>query len=159
MQGNLLPALCAGTLAFLYFLRFKARENKHVVDYLKLAGIFMLVPATYIAVAIPFICTFLAFIFLLDRLIIRNTMNKTTQIIVFSLMALFCLSFLVYAFIKADEAKEADKARVEADEQRLEAEKLKDEAEKLQEMALSEAANAQKQARLAEQALADCQSK
>lgn len=83
-------------------------------------------------------------------------MNKTTQIIVFSLMALFCLSFLVYGFIKADEA---DKARIEAEARRLEAERLKDEAVNLVKEARLAEAEAQRQIKLAEQALTDCQSK
>ena len=70
-------------------------------------------------------------------------MNKTTQILTFSVMALMCLSLLVFAFIKADEA---DKAGMAAEEQRIEAERLKDASIALQQKVLDQVA----QARVAE---------
>lgn len=66
-------------------------------------------------------------------------MNKTTQIITFSIMALMSLSFMIYAFIKADEAEKA------AYLSRQEAEQLRDEALVLQEAAQESAAEAKRQ--------------
>ena len=69
-------------------------------------------------------------------------MNKTTQIIAFSFLALMSLSFLIYSFIKADEAeKSSEEARV----YQKEAEALRDEAVSLMEMAQEAVAEAKKQ--------------
>lgn len=154
--GSWLPALMAALLVFIYFQRFKSREDKHWVDYLKMIGVLALLPATYFeTILTSLIATFLAFIYLLDRLIIRRQMNKSTQIITFCIMGLLCVSLLIYSFIKADEA---EKARIEAEMQRQEVEKLRDRAVELQAMAEEAAAQASAQAALAAQALADCES-
>lgn len=154
--GSWVPALMAATLSFIYFQRFQAREDKHWVDYIKLAGVIALLPATYFES--PFtvlIATFLAFIYLLDRLIIRRQMNKTTQIITFCIMGLICVSFLIYSFIKADEA---EKAMIEAETQRAIAQEQMQRAEEMQAKAEEAAAEARRQAILAAQALAECDS-
>ena len=153
--GSWLPALMAALLAFVYFQRFQTREEKHWVDYLKLAGVIALLPATYFESPLTaLIATLLAFIYLLDRLIIRIQMNKTTQIITFCLLGLICISFIIYSFIKADEA---EKARLEAEMQRQEVERLRDQAEELQAKAEQAAEEAMLQAARAEQALAECE--
>lgn len=69
-------------------------------------------------------------------------MNKTTQIFLFIIMALICLSFMIYAFIKADEA---NKASEEARISMLESEKLRDEAVNLMEVAQKAMAEAKRQ--------------
>ena len=86
----------------------------------------------------------------------RQVKRMRTTAVVLAIAVLVSLSFLIYSFIKADEA---DKARVEAEARRLEAENLKDQAVKLQQDAFDEAANARKaeaiardQQRLAEEA-------
>ncbi|WP_425391151.1 hypothetical protein [Ekhidna sp.] len=136
--GNWLPALAAAVLAFIYFQRFQARTDKHWVDALKLIGVLALLPATYFEPALTgIITTLLAFIYLLDRLIIRRQMNKTTQIITFCVMGLICLSFMIFAFIKADEA---EKQRLKALAAQEEAERLRDEAVQIQQKAQLEAA-------------------
>ncbi|MEP1033330.1 hypothetical protein [Ekhidna sp.] len=142
-----LLALTAAIFSYVYFQRFKARNEKHWIDYLKLTGVIILVPSTYLDTLIapvitPLACLFLTLIFLFDRLIIRRNMNKTTQIITFSIMVLVCLSFLIYSFIKADEA---NKARVMAEEQRLEAVRLQEMAVELQMRAQEAAAEAKRQ--------------
>lgn len=154
--GSWLPALMAALLVFIYFQRFKSREDKHWVDYLKMIGVMALLPATYFeSVLSTLIAAFLAFIYLLDRLIIRRQMNKTTQIITFSLMGLICISFLIYSFIKADEAEKAHEiARIA----QKEAEKQRNEAMRMQVIAEESAEEARRQAALAAQALADCES-
>lgn len=81
-------------------------------------------------------------------------MNKTTQIITFCLLGLISISFLIYSFIKADEA---EKARMEAEIEKQEVERLRDQAEELQAKAERAAEEAMLQAARAEQALADCE--
>ncbi|WP_424961258.1 hypothetical protein [Ekhidna sp.] len=153
--GSWLPALMAAVLAFIYFQRFQSREDQHWVDYLKLVGVIALLPATYFESPLTaLIATLLAFIYLLDRLIIRRQMNKTTQIITFCFLGLISISFLIYSFIKADEA---EKARMEAEMQRQEVEKLREQAMELQAIAEASAAEAREQAALAAQALAECE--
>lgn len=153
--ANWVPALMAALLVFVYFQRFQTREEKHWVDYLKLVGVIALLPATYFESPLTaLIATLLAFIYLLDRLIIRKQMNKTTQIITFCLLGLISISFLIYSFIKADEA---EKARMEAEIEKQEVERLRDQAEELQAKAERAAEEAMLQAARAEQALADCE--
>ncbi|MEQ8629644.1 hypothetical protein [Ekhidna sp.] len=154
--ANWVPALMAALLVFVYFQRFQTREEKHWVDYLKLVGVIALLPATYFESPLTaLIATLLAFIYLLDRLIIRKQMNKTTQIITFCLLGLISISFLIYSFIKADEA---EKARMEAEAQRNEVVRLMKKSEALQKEAEAAASEARKQAALAAKALEDCKS-
>ncbi len=158
------PAIAAAILAFIYFQRFKAREDKHWVDYLKLIGITTLVPATYLdsllaSITTPFICFFLCLTFLLDRLIIRRHMNKTTQIITFSIMALICLSFMIYAFIKADEAQKQKLSTEIARKEAVEEKKRADALEKLIHARAVEAIKAQSLAEEYKELLKSCQSK
>ena len=69
----------------------------------------------------------------------RQVKRMRTTAVVLAVAVLVSLSFLIFSFIKADEA---DKARIAADEQRIEAEKLKDQAIELQQKALDETAKA-----------------
>lgn len=71
----------------------------------------------------------------------RQVKRMRTTAVVLAIAVLVSLSFLIYSFIKADEA---DKARVEAEARRVEAEELKDQAVQLQQDALDEAAKARK---------------
>ncbi|MEQ9468318.1 MAG: hypothetical protein RLN88_12970 [Ekhidna sp.] len=80
-------------------------------------------------------------------------MKKNIPIILLSITTLF---FLLYAFIKADEA---EKAGIMAEEQRWEAEKLRDQAMALQEAAQEAAAMARQVEAEARKALLECQSK
>ncbi|WP_370086271.1 hypothetical protein [Ekhidna sp.] len=147
--GNWLPALAAASFVFVYFQRFRAREDKHWVDYLKLIGVIGLLPATYFEADLTgLIASFLAFIYLLDRLIIRRQMNKTAQIITFCTMGLICITFLVFSFIKASEA---EKQRAMAEIAQQEAMQRKDEAIRLQQIAEEAAAEARMQAAMANQ--------
>lgn len=120
--GLWVPAVSAALFSYFYFQRFKARTESLWVDYIKLIAVIALVPATYLdyiiaPVVTPIIVMLLTYTFLLDRLIIRRKMNKTTLGITFSVLILICLSFLIYSFIKADEA---EKSRIEAENQRSE---------------------------------------
>ncbi|MEQ6165575.1 High-affnity carbon uptake protein Hat/HatR [Ekhidna sp. MALMAid0563] len=69
----------------------------------------------------------------------RQVKRMRTTAVVLAIAVLVSLSFLIYSFIKADEA---EKARIAADEQRIEAEKLRDQAVQLQEAAQQSAAEA-----------------
>ena len=80
-------------------------------------------------------------------------MKKNILIILLILSNLF---FVVYAFIKADEAS---KSQILANEARAESETLRDEAVMLQQKAQESAAEAMNQMQLAKKALEDCQSK
>ncbi|WP_421765176.1 hypothetical protein [Ekhidna sp.] len=82
--------------------------------------------------------------------------EKVTVAVVLSLSILISLTFLVYAFIKADEAK---KLRVLLDIAHQESEILRDQATELQQRAMEEAAEALQQRYLAEKVLQDCQTK
>ncbi len=146
IRGSLIVSLSAGILGYLYFLRFKAKEIKNLLDSIKLACVLALVPATYIPGVPIFLSAILIYIFLLDRLIINNNMKKTTQIIVFSVMCLICLTFLVYSFIKADEA---DKSRIEAENQFSERIRVEKESDALRKMALEAASEAKRQEAMA----------
>lgn len=151
--GNWLPALAAASFVFVYFQRFRAREDKHWVDFLKLIGVIGLLPATYFEADLTgLIASFLAFIYLLDRLIIRRQMNKTAQIVTFCIMGLICITFLVFSFIKASEA---EKQRAMAEIAQQEAMKRKDEAIRLQQIAEEAAAEAMMQAAMANQMKAE----
>ena len=151
--GNWLPALAAASFVFVYFQRFRAREDKHWIDYLKLIGVIGLLPATYFEAGLTgLIAAFLAFIYLLDRLIIRRQMNKTAQIITFCVMGFICLTFLIFAFVKASEA---EKQRASAEAAQHEAMQRKDEAIRLQQMAEEAAAEARMQASMAIQMKAE----
>lgn len=144
---NWLPALAVAALAFVYFQRFRAREDTHWVDYLKLVGVIALLPSTYLETGLTaLVVGYLVFIYLLDRLIIRRQMNKSTQIITFCIMGLICLTFLIFAFIKANEA---EKSSIEAVLAQQEAEKQRDEAVKLQQVAVEATAEARMQADIA----------
>ncbi|MEP0984251.1 hypothetical protein [Ekhidna sp.] len=80
--------------------------------------------------------------------------KKVTVAVVLSLSILISLTFLVYAFIKADEDK---KLGVMLDIARQESEMLRVEAVGLKQMAMEAAAEALQQQLLAEKALQDCQ--
>ena len=73
-----------------------------------------------------------------------------TTAVVLAIAVLVSLSFLIYSFIKADEA---DKARILAEEQRLAAEELRDQAVELRENAEQSAAEALREKARAEEAL------
>ena len=149
--GSWLPALAAAVLAFIYFQRYQSR------DILKLAGVIALLPATYFESELTvFIVTYLAFIYLLDRFIIRRQMNKTTQIVTFCLMGLISLSFMIFSFIKADEA-EKEKIRAEFAQKQAIEERLRADSEA--EKAMEAAAEARRQAELAAITLEECMSK
>ncbi|WP_420318614.1 hypothetical protein [Ekhidna sp.] len=155
--GSWLPALAAAVLAFIYFQRYQSREDKHWVDILKLAGVIALLPATYFESELTvFIVTYLAFIYLLDRFIIRRQMNKTTQIVTFCLMGLISLSFMIFSFIKADEA-EKEKIRAEIAQKQAIEERMRADSEA--EKAMEAAAEARRQAELAAMTLEECMSK
>ncbi|MEP1095541.1 MAG: hypothetical protein ABJG78_10545 [Cyclobacteriaceae bacterium] len=109
-------------LTVVYIFRFSLREDKLIVDYLK---IFTLVALGIAFVEkpefVPLVLPTVAFSYLLDRLIIRRKMSKTLQIIAFSLMGLASITFMVYGFIKAKEAEQhlvvAEEAQATAEEQ------------------------------------------
>ncbi|MEQ9467849.1 MAG: High-affnity carbon uptake protein Hat/HatR [Ekhidna sp.] len=69
----------------------------------------------------------------------RQVKRMRTTAVVLAIAVLVSLSFLIYSFIKADEA---DKARVLAEEQRQEAVRLRDQAVELQNKAQQSAAEA-----------------
>lgn len=90
----------------LYFLRFLKREDKLWIDYLKVGALGAVIIAIFtFNKATPSLLFFLGFIYLLDRLIIRRQMKKTTQIIIFSALALVCISFVIFGQIKASDAE------------------------------------------------------
>ncbi len=72
----------------------------------------------------------------------RQVKRMRTTAVVLAIAVLVSLSFLIYSFIKADEA---DKARIEAEAQKNEAVRLQKEADKLKEDALASAAEAKRQ--------------
>lgn len=82
--------------------------------------------------------------------------EKVTVAVVLAVSVLIALTFLVYAFIKANEA---EKYRIMTNEAQQEAEMLRDQAVELQLKAMESAAQALKQQRLAEKELKGCQNK
>lgn len=76
----------------------------------------------------------------------RQVKRMRTTAVVLAIAVLVSLSFLIYSFIKADEA---DKARIEAEAQKLEAEKLRDQAVQLRDNAEKSATEAKRQEALA----------
>ena len=157
-----LPATMAGALSIVYFNRFRNRPDKHWVDYAKVVGAFMVVPAMYLDLAVISI-PFLVSVFFLDRLLIRRHMNKNTQIITFCLISLVCITFLAFALKKANDA---EKAAFEAKKLQIQVVQLQEEANEMRTMAEEAAAHARMAQADAEEAMAraeaalrDCQSK
>ncbi|SNT29261.1 hypothetical protein SAMN05421640_3235 [Ekhidna lutea] len=153
--GTWLPAILSGALALVYFNRFKSRPDKHWVDYLKVIGVFSIIPALYFDVAV-IVFPFLASIFLLDRLIIRPVMNKTTQIIIYCIISLVCITLLLFAYIKANDA---EKRAYEARELQMQVIELQDQVDALKTKAEEAVAEALRQSDLAAQAIEDCETK
>ena len=85
-----------------------------------------------------------------------NKSEKRFLSLILSLAVLISLTFLVYAFIKADEA---EKFANEALELRMEVNELKVQAEELKQHALNAAAEARMAQAEAERVMAECQSK
>ncbi|MEP5612878.1 MAG: hypothetical protein ABJP45_11540 [Cyclobacteriaceae bacterium] len=109
-------------LVLIYAIRFSLREDKLIVDYLKMFTLLALgIAFSAKPEFVPFVIPTVAFSYLLDRLIIRRKMSKTLQIIAFSLMGLVSITFVIYGFIKATEAERnlviAAKAQATAEEQ------------------------------------------
>jgi hypothetical protein len=143
--------------ALVYLLRFMKREEKLWIDYLKVivvltgASVIIIVPKS-----LPTVTTAFGFIYILDRLIIRRQMKKTTQIIVFTFLALICISFVIFGQIKANEARMVAEY----------AESAQEEAMQAADMARQQAQEAAAQARKAEahaldlaELLKECRSK
>ncbi|MEM7297852.1 MAG: High-affnity carbon uptake protein Hat/HatR, partial [Bacteroidota bacterium] len=84
----------------------------------------------------------------------RQVKRMRITAIILAIAVLVSLTFVIYAFVKADEA---DKAKIRADEERLAAEELRDEAVSLRDKAQQSAADAIKQTRIAEDALKDAE--
>lgn len=126
----LFKASCALS-ALIYLYRFLKRDEKIWIDYVKVIGILVgtvlinLVPAS-----LPAITLLYGFTYILDRFIIRRQMKKTVQIILFSLMALVCVTFVIYGQIKANEAyKNAAMAKAAQEEAMNAADKARQQAQ------------------------------
>jgi hypothetical protein len=157
----LILKVCIAITALIYLLRFMKREEKLWIDYLKViivltgASVLIIIPDSLPAITIAF-----GFTYILDRFIIRRQMKKTTQIILFSFLALVCITFVIYGQIKANDAimsaENAKAAQEEAmqmaDMARQQAQDAAAEAIRQQAMAMEHAALLSK----AKEELANC---
>lgn len=128
-----LPALCQSVwigsslgLISTYYLRFKSRPNKALLDYLKLICVILLVIYPwpfYSFVPIDQIfwvvrsagLFFIAFVYTYDRWILKPEIMRKKYLVVLVAQSFLILLMLMYAFIQkaqADEAKEQS-ARLE----------------------------------------------
>ncbi len=140
--------------ALVYLLRFMKREEKLWIDNLKV--IFVLTGASALLIipeSLPAITAAFGFIYILDRFIIRRQMKKTTQIIVFSFLALVCITFVIYGQIKANEAVKSQKMAVEA---QMEAEQIMNMAKQQAQDAAAEAMRQSAMAAQIQEELAEC---
>jgi hypothetical protein len=143
--------------ALVYLLRFMKREEKLWIDYLKvisvLTGASLLIIITE---SLPAITTAFGFIYILDRLIIRRQMKKITQIIVFTFLALVCVTFVIYGQIKSNEAMMSASAARDAQEEAMQ---VADMARQQAEDAAAQARRTEAEVLVLKEQLLECQSK
>lgn len=110
----------AAITVLVYILRFLKREEKLWIDYLKVVCILLGSILLYLfPKAFPPSIFVFASIYFLDRFIIRQQMKKTTQIIIFSMLALVSITFVIYGQIKANDAMMNAEAAKSAQEEAM----------------------------------------
>jgi hypothetical protein len=141
IPGQLLWIISAIGLVIFYYLRFRAKERRRTIDYLKLVGLFLL-----ICYPLPFyslvnvgdsifwptlrLTTFfiVGIIFAYDRWILKPETMKKKFIITLVIQSVMILLIAIYAFIQKSEA---DTAQLRAVDMRVQAEKNAAEVVKL----------------------------